>query len=134
MKKIIIFLLIVILLFSLTACYSERGYAYRNLNDYVPGKVHSSYTNNDSVLTENETVGIGGNYKHLNNNLCDLNPHCCGDFTSQEIWYKDLETRATVEQNVDLCYQIPKDDLIVDCPNEKPYLFYSQARCLSAFE
>lgn len=134
MKKLIIFLLIATLLLSLTACYAERGYAYRNLNDYDPGKVHSSYTGNDSVLNQSETDGIGGNYDNLNKLGCDSRPYCCGDFTPQEIWYKDLEKRAEIEGNIDLCYQIPVDDLVVDCPNEESYLFYSQVRCLSTFE
>lgn len=134
MKKLIIFLLITTVLLSLTSCYSERGYAYRNLNNFEPGKIHSSYTDNDSVITENETVGIGGNYDNLNKLGCNSRPHCCGHFTSQEIWYKDLENRAIVEKNIDLCYQIPESDLVVNCPNEEPYSFYSRKRCLSAFE
>ena len=134
MKKIILTLLVLVLLLSLTSCYAERGYAYKNLNEYEPGKVHKSYTGDDPVLNDTETDGIGGVYDHLNKNLCELNPHCCGDFTPNEIWYKDMEERAIVENNEELCYSLPQEDLVVDCPNEEPYIYYSRSRCIVSFE
>lgn len=133
MKKIFIVLLLIVMLSILTACYEERGYAYKHLNDYEPGKIHSSYTGNDSVLKNSSTDGIGGTYEYLQQQGCEARPHCCGDFSAEEIWYRDLEIRAGVENNSLLCNQLPNEDLVVDCPYEDTYSFYSKARCFEQF-
>jgi hypothetical protein len=135
MKKLLLISLILLLLVSLTACYDERGYAYKHLNDYEPGKVHAPYTGNDSVLqNDSESTPIGGTYEYLSKRGCASRPHCCGDFTPQEIWYHELEIRADVERNPTLCDQLPVEDLVVDCSGEDSYVYHSKTRCLANFE
>lgn len=128
--KLIHIVLIVLALFLLTACYDERGYAYKHLNEYEPGHVQQGYTGNDSVLRNTSTDGVGGVYESLQDHGCDLHPHCCGEFTSEEKYYYDLHQRALVENNIEICSALPDDDLVVDCPYEEPYTYYSKSDCV----
>ncbi len=136
-KKIILKLtlisLLVITSIILTACYEERGYAYKNLNNMKLG-VHGAYSEDNKLnLSDNSSAekdDSGTVYDSLNKNLCGTNPHCCGEFTSEEIDFYDLEQRAIVEKNPRLCLDLPDADLVVKCPFEEDYIYYSKKRCL----
>lgn len=130
MKRIFLLILLLSLSLVITSCYEGRGYAYEHLQKQDVIKRH--------VLTENESTATnltstGGVFEHLNNDLCATNRYCCGDYTEDEIALKDLEQRAIVEENANLCLELPNEDLIVNCPNEKPIIYYSRTRCLKHF-
>ncbi len=131
MKKIILFYLLLVIVLSLTACYGEQGYAFRHLQEMDVGDSHGAPGTPDN---ETEIVVDHGVFENLNSNLCRLNPHCCGQFTADEQFYYYMEQRAVTERNSALCYQLPIDELLVDCSNEESYVYYSQQRCLASFE
>lgn len=121
---------LVLLLVLLSGCYEGRGYAYEHLNNQDPGALRTERPQRAEVSPGNET--IGGVYEHLNKNLCGLQPECCGDFSSQDQWYAELQERAAIEQNPELCNNLPDEAFIVDCPGELPYTYYDKTTCLDA--
>jgi len=126
-KQWFILISLVVMILFLTSCYEGRGYAYKNLNDLKVGAVHGAYENvpDTNGSSDDETV-----YDSLSKNLCGTNPHCCDEFTDEERAFFDLEHQAVVENNPRLCLDLPEEDLIVDCPYEEPYVYYSKSRCL----
>jgi len=131
MKRIVVLILLLSLSLVVTSCYEGRGYAYKHLQEQDVTKRHV-LTGDESNLTNlTSTAGV---FEHLNKNLCATNRHCCGDYTEEEIALKDLEQRAIVEENADLCLKLPPEDLVVKCPNEEPIVYYSRTRCLEHFD
>lgn len=126
MKHPIIMILLVLSMLVLTSCYEGRGYAYEHLQNQDVGRLHSG----EQI---EEEIGEGGVYEHLQKNLCAQNRYCCDDFTQEELDLRDLEQRAIVEKNEELCWQLPAQALEYECPNEDPVIFYSRSRCLEHF-
>lgn len=116
----------VVLAILLVGCMDDGGSVYNHLKQQEVGKFHG-YADSGNY-SENDTV-----YDTLNDNLCELSPHCCGEFTETEIYYKDMERRAVVENNLALCDNLPDEELVVECENEDSYIFYSKTRCKEEF-
>lgn len=125
MKYIVVLLFFTLLL---TGCYEGRGYAYDHLNDQDPGALRKDASNRIEESADNDTVG--GVYGHLTNNLCSNRPVCCGDITREQQRYIDIQERAKVEKNSELCQELPAEPFIVDCPNEPAYSLYDKEVCL----
>jgi len=107
----------------LTGCFPDGGSNFQHLQDQDPATFRSLRDNTSSE----QNISA---FEHLNDNLCTLDRYCCDEFTDDEIFYKEIETRAIIERNIELCYDLPLDELFVDCPGEEPYIYYSQQRCL----
>lgn len=122
--KLIITVLLILILVGLTACYGERGYAFRHLQEMDVGSAHDSLGDLDN---DTELELDHNNFENLQN--IGLSDHCQDKFTTKERDLYDLEQRAIVERDPDLCEDIP-GDLLIDCPGEDPYLYYSKQRCL----
>lgn len=137
MKRVILFILLSVFL---AGCGVEFGQNYNHLQNQDPTKFHevdiAGDTNrnvgNDPAAVEPTSRGL---YEELNNNLCDLQPECCGQYTKEQKDYRDFEKRAVVEQNVDLCMQLPAQPFIISCGNdfEEDTILYSRQRCLDNF-
>ena len=116
MKAII---LLIILSLFLVGCGVEFGQNYRHLQEQDISKLH------EVDITGDTNRNIGGDikeekglYASLNENLCELNPECCGKFTDEQKDFRDLEKRAVVEQNRMLCFRLPESDANISCGND----------------
>lgn len=125
MKTLILALICISIL--LTGCYEGQGYAYEHLNNQNPGGLRTQDPGRIEVSPGEET--IGGAYEALNNNLCELNPPCCGDFDPEDTYYQELQERAIAEQNPEICAALPRAAYILDCPGEEPVEIYNQETC-----
>ncbi len=126
MKKIILLFCLIICLFCLTACYKDGGTVYRHLQEQSPSRMHSA--------SQGENQQNTSHTKNESEKFCLANPHCCGRFTGEERYYHDMERRAIVEHTRALCNELPKESLLVNCPNQETYAYYSRNRCLAHFE
>ena len=68
-------------------------------------------------------------YNNLNDNLCDLQPECCGEFNEdQQRFRRTFE--VAVEQNIpELCDQLPEEPFIIKCQNKPDRTYYGQDAC-----
>ncbi len=140
MKK---FMILLCLCIFLAGCGVEFGQNYEHLQNQDVTKRHevdvTGDTNRnvgedsqDDVEVDDEPKGL---YEELNNNLCDISPECCGQLTDDQKNFRDLEKRAVVEDNKELCYQLPTQPFVISCGNdfEEDETLYSRQRCLDAF-
>ncbi|MBN1175345.1 hypothetical protein JXA48_01755 [Candidatus Woesearchaeota archaeon] len=112
MKKIIL-LIAVLSLLTLSACSLEGDSpTWDHLQNQDPSKIHRD------VGVENPDVPTTDD------------PRCLGQYTSDDVTYRDLEIRAKTENNIDLCYEMPDEPLVVSCPGQVTLIYYSKARCL----
>ncbi len=130
MRTFFTIIILLALLILLTGCYDGRGYAYEHLQEQNVGSRHTAV---EEEPTDLNLTSPGGVFENLNKNFCEINRYCCGDFTEQEIALKDFEQQAIVEENIEICWILPEEDLLIDCPNEELILYYSKTRCLAHF-
>jgi len=118
MKKIIILTLILASIL-LSACSLEgESPNWDHLQNNDPSKLNRN-TNELPSPTTNE-------------NMTD-DPRCIEQYTTDDIINRDLELRAKIEQDINLCYQMEDEPLIVSCPNKPTLVYYSKTRCLEMF-
>lgn len=112
MKKIIL-LIAVLTLLTLSACSLEgESPTWDHLQNQDPSKIHRDTDNQDVETSDN--------------------PRCNGEYTTEDIIYRDYEIRAQREQNIELCYEIPEEPLIITCPGQATIIYYDQARCVES--
>jgi hypothetical protein len=127
MQRKTLLLCLLILSVLLVGCYEGRGYAYEHLNSQNPGGLRTEDPGRIEVSADN--VSIGGTYEHLQNNGCQQNPECCGEFSSAQEYYHNLQQQAINESNATRCESI-NGAFLVACPNKEPYYYYSREECL----
>ncbi|MCA9477697.1 MAG: hypothetical protein KC535_00945 [Nanoarchaeota archaeon] len=137
MKRLLFTL--IILSFLLTSCGVQFGQNYEHLQNQDPARLHEvniSGETNKNIGGDVASVEEENLYEHLNENLCDLKPECCNQLTDEQKDFRDLELRAVVEENVDLCYGLPDDPFVISCGNDyqEDEILYSKSRCLAFFE
>lgn len=126
-KFMFIFTMFCVLL--LASCNEDGGNVYNHLKNQEAGNLHKTGLFNNEDDAGNATQE--GVYDHMNDNLCNINPHCCNDFSIEEENFAELETRAVVEKDATLCLSLPDEPLIVSCPYEEDYIYYSKRKCLA---
>lgn len=117
--KFVIMLMVFGLLF--VSCTDLDG-NYKHMQEQQFGDVPDSAIANGNV------------YDQLNDNLCGMNPHCCDKFSNDEIFYKSLEEKAILNSNKYMCLNLPNVSLVVQCPGEDDYIYYSRERCVVTIE
>ena len=84
----------------------------------------------DNASSRGASAGV---YENLNNNLCDLKPYCCDQFSDNEMHYREMQRRAIAENRSEYCAVIPESPLIVKgCPDKDDYTYYNKSYCLEA--
>ena len=117
MKKAIL-LIIILALLTLSACTLEgESPVYSHLQDQDPSSLHR--TDNEVTTSQDNTTD---------------DPRCLGQYTTDDITYRDMEKRALTEKNINLCYDMPEEPLIVSCPGQVTLVYYSKARCIESLE
>jgi hypothetical protein len=107
---------------------ADGGNVYNHLREQEVGRFHKvNYTNETNDVGKADTQGV---YEHLNNNL--LSRYCIGEFTEEEEYYAQLETRSIVEKNPSLCDSLPEEPLVFICDGEE-IVYYSKNRCKAYF-
>lgn len=115
MKKII-FSIMILAVLTLSACSLEgESPVFSHLQNQDPSKLHT-----DPIMNGNEK----NETKYTND------PRCIGQYTSDDIKYRDLEKQAVIEKNINLCYQMPDEPLLVECESELTLVYYSKDRCI----
>lgn len=134
MKLLIFFIVINVLL---VGCGVEFGQNYAHLQNQDPTKFHEvdvagDLNRNVDGTSDNDSFG---SFDNLNNNLCNLEPLCCGIYSDEEKNFRDLEKRAIFEEKKELCYQLPEEPLVFDCGNDYQgeTILYSRERCFLSF-
>ena len=131
-----VFIFIIFSLF-LVGCGVEFGQNYKHLQDQDISKLHEVDVTGDTNRNIGNAVSDEKSlYDSLNDNLCDLEPACCGRYTDEQKDFRDLEKRAIFEKNRMLCFRLPADDFVISCGNdlEDDIILYSRTRCLEVFE
>lgn len=112
MKKILLLIAIITLL-TLTACSIDgESEVYNHLQNQDPSSLHTD----DSI-------------KEKDNEIVTNDPRCLGQYSAEDIMYRDIEKRATIEKNIDLCDELPELDLRIECPQQVTLVYYSKERC-----
>lgn len=115
MKKLIL-IIIILAVITLSACTFEGDSPnWDHLQNNNPTKLNRDNGMNTPIDQEE--------------NVTD-DARCAGQYTVDDVINRDLEIRAKTEKNIDLCYQMPDEPLIVSCPGQVTLVYYSKARCL----
>lgn len=106
-------MILIITAIILTGCdFDRESPVYSHLQDQDPTKMHRD----DPSPEEKE--------------LTTDDPRCLGQYTPEDITYRDMERRAIVENNPNLCVDMPEEPLTIKCPGEVTLIYYSKERCI----
>ena len=125
--RTLFFSILMLSLIFLGACEIEGG-VYDHLQSQEIGKIHKvDFVNetNDVGTADNTTV-----FKHLQANL--LEGYCSGKFSEEEKNYFELEKRAIIEFDPNVCDELPEEPLVYTCDNQE-IVYYSRERCYNYF-
>lgn len=127
-------LLAIFLCVFFVGCDAELGGNFKHLQEQNPTGLRRVNFDNGTIENVGERERVGGVYEELNENLCELSPECCGDLTDEQKNFRDKESQAIIERNIELCYDLPIEPFIISCDGEEDTILYSRTRCLESFE